>query len=47
MREVRAQQVMDAPIAKPASYVNNVQDAVTQISGELIWLWWVAIAVAA
>lgn len=45
--ELRAQQVMDAPITKPAAYMGDVHDAFAQNTGELIWLWWVAIAVTA
>jgi hypothetical protein len=47
MWELWAQQVMDASIAKPAPHMSNVHDAFAQITGELIWLWWVAIAVSA
>jgi hypothetical protein len=35
---------MDTPVAKPAAHMGNVHDAFTQITGELIWLWWFAIA---
>jgi hypothetical protein len=38
---------MDASVTKPAPHVGNIQDALAQITGELIWLWWVAIAVSA
>lgn len=37
---------MATSIAKPATHLGNVYDAFTEITGELIWLWWDAIAVA-